>query len=129
MSAAKADRQSDIEGVPMGGGPVKGAASLTGGALNYTFIIFNLLAVWLAWALLLGSLSAFQNRLNHSQAYSPTWRVTDGSDDFSSYTINSGHPALQPGRLLRFEWCVRTQKQHHLLTYMLVAVQPVSSCS
>lgn len=86
----------------MGGGPVKGAAELTGGYVNYCFIVFNLIFAWVLWVCLLGTLSAFQNRINNNQNVGvSTWHY---SGEFGSYAIDGGYPALQPGRLLRFEW-------------------------
>lgn len=94
----------------MGGGPVKGAAEITGGYLNYVFIVLNLLLAWLGWFLVLCSLSALQNQINKHQDIQTT--VNDfytpfganGPDTFHSYAVNAGYPALPPGRLLRFEW-------------------------
>ena len=108
----------------MGGGPTKGAAELTGGALNYTFIVLNLILSWLGWLLVLASLAALQNQINkHQDVQTPTnnfYRyhgvVANGVftnkdqvepldvDTFHSYAVNAGYPALPPGRLLRFEW-------------------------
>ena len=113
MSTAPGDRKSDIEGTPMAGGP-KGAAELTGGYMNYMFIVLNIAVAWLGWILLLASIIALQHQFNSDQDIAPdtnNWYRLDkdiGSDPsvhtFAGYAINSGYPALQPGRLLRFEW-------------------------
>ena len=110
MSAAADDRKSSVEGTPMGGGPVKGAAEITGGYLNYTFIVLNLILSWFGFFLMLCSLSALQNQINKHQDiqtnvndfYTPFG--ANGPDSFHSYAVNAGYPALPPGRLLRFEW-------------------------
>ncbi len=94
----------------MGGGPVKGAAEITGGFLNYTFIVLNLVLSWFGWLLVLCSLSALQNQINNHQDiqtnvnkfYLPSG--ANSYDSFHSYAVNAGYPALPPGRLLRFEW-------------------------
>ena len=114
MSTAADDRKSDIEGTPGAGGP-KGAAELTGGYLNYVFILLNTALAWLGMLLVLASLSALQHQYNKHQnveEYTNNWYmlqhdVTNGAgnyDTFAGFAINSGYPALPPGRLLRFEW-------------------------
>lgn len=108
MSAAADDRKSSVEGTPMGGGPVKGAAEITGGYLNYTFIVLNLILSWFGFFLVLCSLSALQNQINKHQDIQTSvnnfYVSQSGPDDFHAYAVNAGYPALPPGRLLRFEW-------------------------
>ncbi|DBA75344.1 TPA: hypothetical protein ACH3X1_010613 [Trebouxia sp. C0004] len=111
MSAAADDRKSSVEGTPMGGGPVKGAAEITGGYLNYTFIVLNLILSWLGFFLVLCSLSALQNQINKHQDIQTNVNdfyvsQTRGPENFHAYAVNAGYPALPPGRLLRFEWFV-----------------------
>lgn len=116
MSTAAGDRKSDIEGTPGAGGP-KGAAELTGGYMNYVFIVLNIILAWLGMLLVLASLAALQHQINKDQNIAPesnNWLVlgkdiTQGNPTgtyhtFAGFAINSGYPALQPGRLLRFEW-------------------------
>ena len=113
MSTAPGDRKSDVEGTPGAGGP-KGAAELTGGYMNYVFIILNIALAWLGWVLLLASIIALQHQFNKDQNIEPqtnNWLqlAKDGGSQadyftFAGYAINSGYPALQPGRILRFEW-------------------------
>ncbi|KAL3143629.1 hypothetical protein ABBQ38_002425 [Trebouxia sp. C0009 RCD-2024] len=116
MSTAAGDRKSDIEGTPGAGGP-KGAAELTGGYMNYVFIVLNIILAWLGMLLVLASLAALQHQINKDQNIAPesnNWLVlgkdiTQGNPSgtyhtFAGFAINSGYPALQPGRLLRFEW-------------------------
>ena len=100
----------------MAGGP-KGAAELTGGYMNYMFIVFNIILAWLGMLLVLASLAALQHQINDNQNIAPesnNWLRLDNSvsaanpngvyHTFAGFAINSGYPALQPGRLLRFEW-------------------------
>ena len=114
MSTAPGDRKSDVEGTPGAGGP-KGAAELTGGYMNYVFIILNIALAWLGWILLLASIIALQHQFNKDQNINPdanNWLQLgkDGGNaaaeyfTFAGFAINSGYPALQPGRILRFEW-------------------------
>jgi len=114
MSTAAGDRKSDIEGTPMAGGP-KGAAELTGGYMNYVFVVLNIILAWLGMLLVLASLAALQHQLNDENqniaVESNNWYQLekDGGNaapyhNFAGFAINSGYPALQPGRLLRFEW-------------------------
>lgn len=119
MSTAPGDRKSDIEGTPGAGGP-KGAAELTGGYMNYVFIVLNLVLAWLGMLLVLASLAALQHQYNETQdiaSETNNWLVlqkdaaagTNGAPvyhTFAGFAINSGYPALPPGRLLRFEWWV-----------------------
>lgn len=111
MSTAPGDRKSDIEGTPGAGGP-KGAAELTGGYMNYVFIILNIALAWLGWILLLASIIALQHQFNKDQNINTdanNW-LQLGKDPagnyftFAGFAINSGYPALQPGKILRFEW-------------------------
>lgn len=101
----------------MAGGP-KGAAELTGGYMNYVFVVLNLVLAWLGMLLVLASLAALQHQYNDIQDIAPdtnNWLVLQkdlGATEaggalyhtFAGFAINSGYPALQPGRLLRFEW-------------------------
>lgn len=110
MSTAPGDRKSDIEGTPGAGGP-KGAAELTGGYMNYVFIVLNIALAWLGWILLLASIIALQHQFNKTQDIEPdtnNWYQLqkDGGayHTFAGFAINAGYPALQPGRILRFEW-------------------------
>ena len=109
MSAAEDVRKSDVEGSVGGGGP-KGAAELTGGFLNYTFVVLNLLLSWLGWFLALCAIIALQHQINKSQDINTdanNFYVEQGQtspDTFHSYAVNAAYPALPPGRLLRFEW-------------------------
>ena len=109
MSTAADDRKSDVEGTPGSGGP-KGAAELTGGYLNYTFIILNTVLAWFGVFITIATLIALQHRYNKSQnveAETNDWYMLSGQtqvNTFAGFAINSGYPALQPGKLLRFEW-------------------------
>ena len=114
MSTAPGDRKSDIEGTP-GAGGTKGAAELTGGYMNYVFIILNIALAWLGWVLLLASIIALQHQFNKDQNINMDandWlqlrkdQTTMPNEYFTwaGFAINSGYPALQPGRILRFEW-------------------------
>lgn len=113
MSSAEDVRKSDVEGTP-GAGGVKGSAELTGGYLNYVFVVLNVLLSWLGWLLALCSIIALQHQINKEQDninpaanyFYPT--QTGGVDVFHSYAVNAAYPALPPGRLLRFEWYVFT---------------------
>ena len=106
MSTAQGDRKSDIEGTPMGGGPVKGAKELTGGYLNYMFIVINLLLAWFGWFVALCSIIALQHRYRKDgDDINPDvngWLPSEGN--LAGFAINSGYPALPGSRLIRFEW-------------------------
>ena len=106
MSTAPGDRKSDVEGTPMGGGPIKGAKEVTGGYLNYAFIVGNLVLAWFGWFLAMCAISALQHEYsNNSEGVNPDlngWLPSEGV--FAGFAINSGYPALPPNRLLRFEW-------------------------
>lgn len=118
MSTAPGDRKSDVEGTP-GAGGAKGAAELTGGYMNYVFIILNIALAWLGWVLLLASIIALQHQFNKGQDIaeeSNNWLkiehdIPQGGTindapyfTFAGFAINAGYPALQPGKILRFEW-------------------------
>lgn len=90
----------------MGGGPIKGAKELTGGYLNYAFIVGNLALAWFGWFIALCSISALQHQYKKGASSINTgvngWLPTEGN--FAGFAINSGYPALPPNRILRFEW-------------------------
>ena len=109
MSAAEDVRKSDVEGTP-GKGGVSGSAELTGGYLNYVFVVLNILLFWLGWLLVLCSIIALQHQINKSQDINTDvnnfyqMQGDTSPDTFHSFAVNAAYPALPPGRLLRFEW-------------------------
>jgi len=91
----------------MGGGPVKGAKEVTGGYLNYAFIVGNLVLAWFGWFLAMCSISALQHQYsNNPEGVNPELNGWAAEGVFAGFAINSGYPALPPNRLLRFEWFI-----------------------